>query len=105
MSKESEVIDPAGRCVHDRIERIRTEAGYTDRWLCVDCHEEFYHLDFSNYRAKIQVMEPVKTLRDEFAIGALSGMLANTLMNLPPTKRELATISYEWATAMLEARK
>ena len=97
MSKESEMIDPAGRCVHDRIERVATDLGYTNRWLCKDCHEEFFHLDLRP--GKITVMEPMRTLRDEFAMATLVGLLAGGYMG------ELAAVCYSKADAMLEQRK
>jgi len=96
MSKESEMIDPAGRCVHDRIERVATDQGYTNRWLCKDCHEEFFHLDLRP--GKITVMEPMRTLRDEFAMVAMHTMISSH-------PKEAAALAYEWAAAMLEARK
>jgi hypothetical protein len=51
-------------------------------------------------------VEPPKTLRDEFAMAALQGMLANSNTSFAdnsPTR--IAAASYDLADAMLEARK
>lgn len=48
--------------------------------------------------------EPIKTLRDEFAMSALSGLLARTdYENFEPD--EWANQAYKIADAMLEARQ
>ena len=45
-----------------------------------------------------------KTLRDEFAMAALQGLMANP-DNPPDTRREWAEEAYLYADAMMEARK
>ena len=59
-----------------------------------------------NFRPQLQY-EPLTTptLRDQFAMAALNGMLSNSGISFPASKIELARISYEWADSMLEARK
>ena len=101
MSKESQMIDPAGRCVHDRIERVGTDVGYTNQWLCRDCREEFYHLDWKA-EGKLTIMEPFKTLRDEFAIAAMQSLL---LENPDSDRNKLGNAAYFYADGMMEARK
>ena|ERR1700679_2440383 len=101
MSKQSQMIDPAGRCVHDRIERVGTERGYTNQWLCCDCREEFYHLDW-NTPQKITIQEPYKTLRDEFAIAAMQSLLSH---NPNSDRKLLSQAAYFYADGMMEYRK
>ena len=52
-----------------------------------------------NHRPQITVMEPMRTLRDEFAMATLVGLLAGGYMG------ELAAVCYSKADAMLEQRK
>jgi hypothetical protein len=49
--------------------------------------------------------EPVKTLRDEFAMAALNGIMSHEYMMHPPnTFRVNAMLAYKYADAMMEAR-
>jgi hypothetical protein len=112
MSKESQMIDPAGRCVHDRIERVGTDVGYTNQWLCRDCREEFYHLDWKA-NGKLTIMEPFKTLRDEFAIAAMQGDWASQSLETREIPNDIkkdwlinrARLYYALSDIMLEVRK
>lgn len=113
MSERSQRVDPLGVCVHAVVERKWTDLGEaTDTWLCVTCKAEFFHLDFSNHHAKIQVMEPYATLRDQFAMAAMTGMLGHhdlhsTIRNYPSAddwRKNIAEASYRWADVMMKAR-
>lgn len=57
-------------------------------------------VEFS-YQGKIQIMETYATFRDQLAMAALSGMLADPTSSGPKT---CARAAYEYADAMLEAR-
>jgi hypothetical protein len=49
-----------------------------------------------------------ETLRDRFAMAALTGMLSNGIVNsldFPANQKRLTKIAYEFADTMLEARK
>lgn len=49
--------------------------------------------------------EPAKTLRDQFAMAALSGMLSDyRVVMVDRTGATVASAAYEYADAMLEAR-
>lgn len=56
MSEQSKLIDPAGRCVHARIERVVSGIthAYTNEWRCVDCREQFFDLDLAKSVAELQ---------------------------------------------------
>ena len=106
MSEQSKIIDPAGRCVHAVVKRQIIGGLQSDVWMCSDCKEEFFHLDFTP--AKIQVMEPRSTLRDQFAMAALMGQLSSE--RIPSDEgfkgfADIAELSYKIADKMLEARK
>jgi hypothetical protein len=58
-----------------------------------------------SHRPKIEVMEPMRTLRDEFAMAALNGSLANSRFDTDFTMRQVAKACYVTADAMMEARK
>jgi hypothetical protein len=46
-----------------------------------------------------------KTLRDEIAMQTLSGFISTLNMEIYYDPKDYAPIAYEWADAMLEARK
>ena len=58
-------------------------------------------VDFS-YQGKIQVMEPYATFRDQLAMAALTGLLADPTSAGP---EGCAAAAYKYADAMMEARK
>jgi len=75
-------------------------SGVLDKWTCERCGAEFYHLE-KLQQGPLTIAEPCATLRDQFAMAALTGLLAD-----PATKEKLAVKqSYIFADAMLEARK
>lgn len=47
MSEQSKLIDPAGRCVHAKMERIVSGVThtYTNEWRCADCRKEYFDID------------------------------------------------------------
>lgn len=98
-------------CAHISVERFTVEEDgkvFEEQWRCKDCGTKFVTLDslFSGQQ-KIQIMEPMKTLRDEFAMAALTGLVSDPQVNLG-TKEQLdngAKFCYSLADAMLEARK
>ena len=62
-------------CAHINVKRFQVGTDckvFEEQWRCADCGTPFYHLpDF--FPGKIEIMEPVRTLRDEFAMAAMSG--------------------------------
>lgn len=102
MSQESQAIDPAGRCAHAAVERSFNGVEYMDEWICADCRERFYHLDFSNHRAQIRIAEPYATLRDQFAMAAMQAVITRDTKS---PDADIAEISYVMADLMMEARK
>lgn len=81
------------QCDHTKVvlHRVYTAYSFTDRWNCANCDAEFYHS-----------MEPHATLRDQFAMAALDGLLSNP--GASGTCLAVATEAYELADAMLIAR-
>jgi hypothetical protein len=109
-------------CAHIHVERFRVENDgkvFEEQWRCRECGAKFVSLDslFAGPQ-KIQIMEPMKTLRDEFAMAAMqadalqSAIIAaayiaqgkrfdGDIPNLSTAVKE----HYETADKMLEARK
>lgn len=95
------MIDPAGICAHEHVKRQsdEEELRFIEKWECEHCTAEFYHLQNIG-SGSITIMEPHATLRDQFAMAALTGLLAD-----PSTKEPLAVkASYVFADAMMDAR-
>lgn len=89
-------------CKHEKV--VRRGDG---SWHCDYCEEEFYHLDFGS-PGKIQFtpMPEVATLRDQFAMAAMTGILAYPGRQFGASSDGAAAkICYQMADAMLEARK
>lgn len=82
-------------------------SGVLDRWTCKDCGAEFFPLDLTP--GKIQVMEPHASLRDQFAMAALTGWLAageaGIWNHTDDVLREVAQEPYRMADAMMKARE
>ncbi len=108
-------------CSHVHVERFQIEKDgrvFEEQWRCRDCGEQFYRLNFDDYRPQIQIMEPVKTLRDEFAMAAMiadaisSAMICCVYLSqgkVPSDRIQnpsaYASEYFETADAMLMARK
>ena len=76
-----------------------------DRWTCTVCGAEFYHPENIGFPGQtIQIMEPQLTLRDQFAMAAMTGIISGTSLE-EATKYPFARIAYAAADDMLEARK
>ena len=89
-------------CKHEKV--VRREDG---SWHCDLCEEEFYHLG-NLQRGKIQFtrMPEVATLRDQFAMAAMTWILAYPGRQFGASSDGAAAkICYQMADAMLEARK
>jgi rubredoxin len=85
-------------CKHYSVSRwINEDNSPADKWTCNVCQAEFYHLEGLS-SGKITVMEPHATLRDQFAMAALTGLLAD------PDMKDCVKCSYIFADAMMEAR-
>ena len=96
-------------CAHSQVIPMRIESSgkvFEEQWRCKDCGAKFVMLDgLFTGQQKIRVMEPVKTLRDEFAMAALCGFLSNTDTDLSKPNTVFARVSYQFADAMMESRK
>ncbi len=53
----------------------------------------------------LTVMEPVATLRDQFAMASMQAMLTSELKGYLPDRNKLAGDAYFFADGMMEARK
>lgn len=91
-------------CAHINVERFTLGNDgrvFEEQWRCSDCGTKFVSLgSLFGGPQQIRVMEPMKTLRDEFAMAALTGMLAR-----PAGKEIDCDQLYAIADAMMEARK
>ena len=99
MSKDSQV------CLHPNVYRKYEvdRKTWSDEWACGTCNAQFYHLE--NLRSgPITVMEPYVTLRDQFAMAAMNGMLARDVEKTE-LERLIGRKVYQIADAMLAARK
>lgn len=98
---EPMIEDP--KCPHSLVARkYDSEENFTDKWLCARCGAEFYHLDLQS--GNITVMEPMVTLRDQFAMAALKGLMAANWKDCPYPDG-YAKEAYMVADAMMKARK
>jgi len=95
-------------CAHIHVERFTVEKDgkvFEEQWRCKHCGAKFVNLDslFAGPQ-QIKIMEPMKTLRDEFAMAALTGLFASAPR--PDLQdKDAAKIVYAIADKMLEARK
>ncbi len=66
-------------CVHPKVYRKYEVDGvsWSGEWACGTCNAKFYHMEDMVFPAggKLTVMDPQATLRDQFAMAALSGMM------------------------------
>lgn len=97
-------------CAHVQVVRFQIEnAGrvFEEQWRCKDCGAKFVNLDsFFAGPQRIEVMEPIATLRDQLAMAALTGMLADENVHVGGTyDAKTAELCYGIADAMMEARK
>lgn len=96
-------------CTHVQVVRFQIEnAGrvFEEQWRCKDCGAKFVNLDsFFAGPQRIEVMEPIKTLRDEFAIAALVAIIGRGDMDKEMDVRPYCDDAYTIADAMLEARE
>jgi hypothetical protein len=72
-----------------------------EKWLCDVCKKEFYPLPEFFGSGQIQVMEPQATLRDQFAMAALTGLLADPAVRGTQIDTQKAFMIADW---MMEAR-
>lgn len=99
-------INPLGICPHDTVKReFDSEENYLDKWTCQMCHAEFFTLDGMK-AGKITVMEPHLTLRDQFAMAALTGIISGFASETDKWQSgDVAKLSYAAADDMLKARE
>jgi hypothetical protein len=100
-------------CNHDIVLRhINDDNGPADKWTCTVCGATFYHLEDIGFPGQNMVItEAYATLRDQFAMAAMQSILVIPVkpemvaMSLESARKNVSRWSYEWADAMLEARK
>ena len=86
-------------CQHEKV--VRREDGTHH---CDECEAEFFHLDLQPGKIMMQP-EPYATLRDQFAMAALTGLLASGRRDTSVEMiRENVPAAYKYADSMLEAR-
>jgi hypothetical protein len=109
-------------CAHIHVERFTVEKDgrvFEEQWRCKDCGTKFVTLDslFAGPQ-QIRIMEPMKTLRDEFAMTAMladavsSALVAisytvqgKVLKDEPDSLAQGANEYYAVADAMLKQRE
>ena len=112
MSGEVPKVDQA-KCAHARVYYSKHEdhgVVHSEHWYCTECHLEFYPMTWGFEPGKITVVDPVVTLRDQFAMAALAALISR---GASPDVQERGYNAFEWATrgsyqyaeAMMEARK
>jgi hypothetical protein len=112
-------------CTHTPVRRLinkRNDSLFEDKWECSECRAEFFRYDpyvppiiysttpeepgsdkFSS--GKIQFIEPRVTLRDQFAMTALQGLLASC--HGPALDRDVLQLGYSayvYADQMMKER-
>ena len=109
MTDKATTVDPLRICPHIEVERQLDGANpryYNEVWKCSDCGKEFDALLDVGSRGKIQVLEPHTTLRDQFAMAALTGLM--TTVNAKVRADDCVNASrlaYQLADAMLKLRE
>lgn len=104
-------VNDVAACAHCTVKRLTEEINgkvFGDHWRCADCGHPFYSLGEMFPPSNIQIMEPVRTLRDEFAMAAMQGLFSASYDEFwVEVKPDIKTTqqAYKWADAMLEVRK
>lgn len=108
----SDIMTQQAACAHCTVKRLTDEINgkvFGEHWRCADCGEPFYSLAEMFPPAQIQILEPVRTLRDEFAMAAMQGLFAGNSdefwVDVSREDLKTHTHAYKWADRMLEARK
>ena len=93
-------------CRHLEVKR-RISMDSDDYWTCEECGAKFYHLEDIGFPGQhLTVMEPYATLRDQFAMAALMGLLASGRRDTSVEMiHENVPAAYKYADSMLEVRK
>ena len=109
MSGEVPKVDQAA-CSHKHIYHSEHEDNgvvHSEHWYCKDCQTEFFPLPKFFAPGPLTVMEPEATLRDQFAMAAMTGDMGNDdgVFANSTTDKRAAERYYQIADAMMEARK
>ena len=107
-------FDLTGICAHAVVKRepdTDEDNIFSTVWRCIDCQRKFSLLPYLPI-GSIKIMEPMKTLRDEFAMAAMQGELSaqdgesiGVVGNDLGSMLEASKRYYAMADAMLEVRK
>jgi hypothetical protein len=103
VSQRGGKMNDKPKCDHTKVvlRRKYNNVSYTDSWHCDDCEEEFFNLNLNQGKITIMPIEPNATIRDQFAMAALTGLLADPGVIVKGT----AELSYKIADEMLENQK
>ena|ERR1700735_5745915 len=103
-------MEDQAACAHVTVKRFDTSSKgkvFAEEWRCEDCGTKFFQIpDFSRKTGKITIMEPYATLRDQFAMAAIQGMLASC--HGPAWGKDVFPVgesAYVYADQIMEARK
>ena len=93
-------------CAHNHVDRVTVQNNgvvFEEQWRCRDCGTKFVTLEslFAGPQ-KIQIMQPMKTLRDEFAMASLNALV---YANPKRDRKLIVDDAYFLADGMLEGRK
>lgn len=94
---------PVEMCPHSNVSFRNTDGAHH----CDGCNASFMMTpDFSKYRGQITIMEPYATLRNQFAMASLTGLLSTATAKIGASDiRAVTFLSYQLADSMMEARK
>lgn len=102
-------MEQQAACAHVTVKRFDTSSKgkvFAEEWRCEDCGTKFFQVpDFSKDQGRITIMEPRSTLRDQFAMAAMQGILASC--QGPAWGKDVFPIgesAYAYADLMMEAR-
>lgn len=103
-------MEQQAACAHMRVERFTVEKDgrvFEEQWRCGYCGTKFVSLgSLFGGPQQIRIMEPMKTLRDEFAMAALTGLISTATAKIGASDiRAVTFLSYQLADSMMEARK
>lgn len=90
-------------CGSEIVDASHDEPG---RWMDLGlCHRCFYR-QFDRWRKEYETPPETPTLRDRFAMAALTGLIAGaSYVAIAPDPASISRASYTYADAMLKARE
>ena len=93
------------KCNHMNVHRVMpTDGEMENKWVCNICGVQFFCFD-QFAPGKLEICEPLLTIRDKFAMAALSGLLSNPPGIYDRSNSWIAEWCYKMADEMLKARQ